>query len=99
MKAQFVRLIGLLALVLLAGCGAGADTPTAVATSPAASASTATLPPAATATHAAAVSTGGVAQGGCTAATPNADVAGKPLTKVVVAMGYVANVQFAPFYV
>jgi len=51
-------------------------------------------PPAATATTAPAAANGATA-------TPAATTGGgtKPLTKVVVAMGYVPNVQFAPFYV
>src|SRR4051794_12322801 len=104
MTKAFVLCLGILpALVLLAACGSAAETatvvPASVPTASAVAESTATSVPAATNTTAA-TTAAPAGQAGCTAgATPDAAVAGKPLTKVVVAMGYIANVQFAPFYV
>jgi NitT/TauT family transport system substrate-binding protein len=105
-KTLVLRLGALLALLVLVACGTGGETPTALApaataTPPAVATSTTTAPAAgATSTTAAPVAGTTPAPAGCqSGATPSAAVAGKPLTKVVVAMGYIANVQFAPFYV
>ena len=88
MKAPILRGTVLALLLLTAACGAPAATPTAApaaATAPPA-AGTGTAAPAATNTPAPAATAGTAAH------TPGA------LTRVVVAMGYIPNVQFAPFY-
>jgi NitT/TauT family transport system substrate-binding protein len=110
-KFQFLRLAALVPVFALAACG-GAETATAVPGSPAPG-PTATPAPTGSGTVVATVNdanmiatplgtraTDGDATKIATApATAAADgTPGKPLTHIVVAMGYIANVQFAPYY-
>ncbi len=87
MKAYILRGSALALLLLTAACGAPAATPTVAPAAP-----TAPAPPSgATATPAPATPTAATTPD-TAAHTPGA------LTHVVVAMGYIPNVQFAPFY-
>jgi NitT/TauT family transport system substrate-binding protein len=110
MKHPHLRILALGGAMLLAACGGGAASAppsTAVSASAAAGASAAAKPsasPAASAPAAAAASVSAKPAAASVSASSAASAAAKPsaggqLTPITIALGYIPNIQFAPFYV